>query len=56
MILINKFEISFYIIVINFIIILFVIIDDLNYLFIIINKFFKRILFMLKKIIHFVAK
>ena len=55
-IFINRFEISFHIIVINFIVILFIIIDDLNYLFTIINKFFKRVLFILEKIIYFVIE
>ena len=53
-IFINKLIISFYIIIINFIVVLFIIKNDLDYLFIIINKFFKRVLFLFDKIIYFV--
>ena len=52
MLFINKFKILFYIVIMNFIIALFLIIDDLNYLFIIINKFLKRVLFIFEKVIY----
>lgn len=56
MIFIDKFEISFHIIIMNFIVILFITIDDLNCLFMIIDKFFKKVLLILEKIIYFVIK
>ena len=56
MIFINKLGISFHIITINFIIALLVIIDDFNYLLIIIDKFFKKVLLISRKITYFVIK
>ena len=50
MIFVNKPKIIFYIIIINFIISLFITIKEFNYLFTIIDKFFKRVLFNLKKL------
>ena len=55
-IFINKSEISFYIIVINFIMTLFMIKEGFNNLFIIINKFSKRILFIFERIIYNIDK
>ena len=52
MIFINKSGISFYIIVMNFIITLFIIKKDFNNLFIIIDKFSKRILFIFERVIY----
>ena len=54
MLFINKVEILFHIIIMNFIVTLFLIIDDLNYLFIIINKFSKKILFIFEKVIYLI--
>ena len=56
MILINKSKISFHIIIMNFIIALSLITNDFDNLFIIINKFFKRVLLTFEKIIYIAAK
>ena len=57
MIFINRFIISFYIIIMNFIVALFIIIkDDLDCLFTIINKFFKKILLIFDKIIYSISE
>ena len=55
-IFIDKSEISFYIITINFVIIFFVIIDKCDCFFIVIDKFSKRILIFFNKIIYNVVK
>ena len=56
MIFIDKSKISFYIIIINFIMIFSVIVNDCDYFFIVINKFLKRALIFLDKIIYNIAK
>ena len=38
----------------NLIVVLFIIKDDIDYLFTIINEFFKRVLFLFNKIIYFI--
>ena len=53
---IDKSRISFHIIIMNFIITLFMIKEDFNNLFIIINKFLNRILFIFERVIYNVDK
>ena len=55
-IFINKSRIPFYTIVINFIITLFIIKKDFDNLFIIIDKFLKRILLILGRVIYNIDK
>ena len=55
-IFINKSEISFYIIIINFIIALLITKEDFDNLFIIIDKFSKRIFLIFGKVIYNVDK
>ena len=55
-ILIDKSKIPFHIIIINFIIALSLITNDFDNLFMIINKFFKRILLTFEKIIYIAAE
>ena len=52
MIFIDRSKVSFYIIIINFIITLLMTKKGFNILFIIINKFLKRILLILGKVIY----
>ena len=52
MIFINRSEISFYIITIDFVVIFFVIIDKCDCFFIVIDKFLKRVLMFSGKIIY----
>ena len=55
-IFINKSRISFHIIVINFIITLFITKKDFDNLFIMINKFLKRILLIFERVIYNIDK
>ena len=52
MIFINKSRILFYVIIINFIIAFLIIKRDFNNLFIMIDKFLKRILFIFERVIY----
>ena len=56
MIFIDKLGISFYIIIMNFIITLFIMADKCDYLLIVTNKFSKRVLIILNRIIYNVVE